>query len=301
MAPRVRREALDAVLDAKTFKLGIERMKDRFADAAFWRELCPALTVSSHPFDAPTPPYPMPDGLAAACEESIALEGYFTTPPVVEPEDAVRLAEAATTMSDKGFPPGFAAVYDEFWRMFHRLRSLAEPLLGADPLMVPDGLWTFVVPPGDSGRSGWSSAGPHRDSIGSDPHLLKHGQPGILNFWVALTDATPLTSCMYVLPGSVDDEYEARIEPPSEVRLQDVRALPAPAGSVLGWTPHLLHWGSRSSPLARAPRVSAALYLQRREVDPFAADVVSTGDPVPFEDRLRWIAHSMAMDNLFEA
>jgi len=144
-----------------------------------------------------------------------------------------------------------------------------------------------------------SSASPHRDSIGADHHLLERARPGILNLWVALTDATPLTSCIYVLPASSDDEYLTRVEPPSDVRLQDVRALPAAAGSVLGWTPHLLHWGSRSSQLATAPRVSAALYLQRRDVEPYAADATSFAEALPFERRISWIAASMGMPDLF--
>ncbi len=298
---RRRRERLAATFEAKMYGQVVQRMKHRFADPAFWQALCPKLTVSERPFAAPSRPYPAPDGLPAECEETVALDGYFVTPPIVEPGDVSKMREATKCLAANGYPTGFVSVYDEFWRLFHSLRDLVGPLLGDDYMMVPDGLWTFLVPPGDPGISGWSSVSPHRDSIGPDPHLLATGRPGILNIWIALTEATPLNSCIYVLPASVDDEYLIKAEPPptTVTRLADVRALPVAAGSVLGWTSHLLHWGSRSSPRASVPRVSAALYLQRGDVDPYWPDVISFDDVVPFEKRISWIARSMAMPDLF--
>jgi len=278
----------------------IERMKYRFADPAFWLELCPDLTVSDYPFAKQAKPYPVPDGLPGECNGTVALDGYFVTPPIVDSDDASKVLQAARCLAAKGYPTGFVCVFDEFWRLFHGLSGLLAPLLGEEQTMVPDGLWSFLVPPGDSGLSGWSSAGPHRDSIGPDPRLLTTGHPGILNIWIALTEATPLNSCMYVLPASLDDDYLTRVEPaPSGVRLEDVRALPVGAGSVLGWTSHLLHWGARSSPRASVARVSAALYLQRGDLDPYSTDVVSFDEVVPFEKRISWVARSMAMPDLF--
>jgi hypothetical protein len=300
-SPRRRREALDAAFENQVYRQLLDRMRHRFAERSFWLDLCPGMAVSDHPFRPAPAPSPIPEGLPAECAEMVALDGYFVTPPLVRSDDAAKVLQATLRLAAAGYPTGFASVYDEYWRLFAGLRGLLEPLLGAGCAMVPDGLWTFLVPPGDPGRSGWSSLAPHRDAIGPDAHLLATGQPSILNAWIALTDATPLSSCMYVLPASLDEGYATR-EPLSapQVPLQDVRALPAPAGSVLGWTSHLLHWGGRSSPRAAGPRVSAALYLQREDVEPFADDVVSFADVVPFEQRVSWVAQSMGMPALFD-
>jgi hypothetical protein len=299
-SPRRRRERLEAAFDDEVYRRLIEHMQSRFATRAFWLDLCPEMTSSDEPF-VPTPARPtIPKDLAVQCEEMIALDGYFLTPPIVQSEDAAKVGRAISRLAAEGYPTGFVAVFDEFWRLFYGLESLLRPVLGDDYLMVPDGLWAFFVPPGDPGLSGWSSLGPHRDSIGPDAHLVTSGRPGLVNIWIALTDANPLNSCLYVLPASIDDDYLDRMAVSSgAVSLQDIRALPVEAGSVLGWTSHLLHWGGRSSPTATMPRMSVALYLQRRDVKPYASDTISFNEPIPFEKRLQWIANATPLSHLF--
>ncbi len=195
-----------------------------------------------------------------------------------------------------GLPSVFACVYDEFYRLFDGLDELFEPTLGARYLMVPHGFWSFHVAVGDTAhRDGFSAAPPHRDLIGIDHSVSQGGAPTIVNVWIPLTDATPLNSCMYVLPGNLDPHYRTpeHGKRGSDVRLQDIRALPAVAGSVLAWTVHLLHWGSRSAPNAPGPRMSVATYFQRRDVVPFHGSALEIPSAIPFESRLEWIARSL--------
>jgi hypothetical protein len=49
--------------------------------------------------------------------------------------------------------------------------------------------------------------------------------------------------------------------------LQNTKALPAAAGSFLGWGQHLIHWGTTSGPLASS-RMSVSVEFTSRPSDP---------------------------------
>ena len=198
-------------------------------------------------------------------------------------------------VTQAGFPSGFACVYDEFYRMFGRLQGVLTPILGPDHVMVMNGIWLRHVPVNDPAYRVFSARGPHRDGLGApDPRVLARDTPTIASIWIPLSDATPLTSCIYVVPAPYDPDYFTTELPirRAKIRLQDTRAVPAAAGSVLCWTTHLLHWGSRSAPRAAADRFSAEIYFQRGDV-PALDDSRRLSDPISFNDRLRWIEVSM--------
>ena len=128
------------------------------------------------------------------------------------------------------------------------------------------------------------------------PPCSRRRLPSIVTAWIPLTDVTPLDSCIYVVPAACDPDYysEERGVRPERIRLQDVRALPAAAGSVVGWSTHLAHWGSRSSRFAAGPRiavdrVSAARATCRRAI----RSPSTSGRALPFGTRLAWIAESL--------
>jgi len=290
---RRHREALERGFEGWSYCHLVERTGERIRDPGFWRALCPGLSISERPFERAQEPYDIADGLGAEASRTILEDGYLAAPPIIRAGDAAALVAGAERILATGYPAGFAAVFDEFWRLFWGLDALLSPILGDDYLIVPHGLWLFHVPVGHAG-SDYHAVAPHRDSLGPDPHLLATGSPSLINIWIALTDAMPLNSCVYVLPARVDDTYRSEQRAlPAEIPLQDVLALPARRGSVLGWSSHLVHWGGRSSPRAAHPRASAALYLQRRDVAPFYRDVFPFGAPVPFEKRVEWIVESL--------
>jgi hypothetical protein len=295
---RRRHEAMAADFDARVFEAILVRLRDSFADIDFWRRFAPEAAITDVPFSG-APARAIPENAVRECVATLGADGYFASPPLVDSSDAGQLIAIARRLSEHGYPVALAAVYDSFWRLFEGLDRLIAPMLGERYLIVPNTLWMYYLPPG-SGVGGWSAGPPHRDAYGPDPHLLRTGMPGIINIWIALTDATPLNSCIYVLPAGVDDEYLTSRAVPANVSLPDVRALPAPAGSILGWTTHVLHWGSRSSAHAAAPRCSAAVYLQRRDISPYHPDVLEVGGHAPFARRLRWIAANMGVPHLFD-
>lgn len=71
--------------------------------------------------------------------------------------------------------------------------------------------------------------------------------------------------------------------------LQDVRALPAKPGDVLGWNQAILHWGARSSRRATEPRISFACEFQRGDVEPYNRPLLDPQQLPPIEMRLALI------------
>ena len=159
------------------------------------------------------------------------------------------MAAAIAKLAGLGIPPVFCLVFDLFWVPAFRLSRIVNAALGADHAILP-GIWIWHVDPAKA-ESGWH---PHRD-IGHEA-LFPDRRPRTLTAWLALTDATPLNGCMYVVPAERDPTYGTPEDSRHAFALPDVRALPADAGDVLVWNQALLHWGSHASPLALAPRMS---------------------------------------------
>jgi hypothetical protein len=116
----------------------------------------------------------------------------------------------------------------------------------------------------------------------------------LLTIWIPFTDATPLNSCIYVLPLSLDPNYPANTRALTIDRFQDIRALPAKAGSVLGWNQYLLHWGSRSCSRAEQARISWGIYFQSGDVALFDPLARKLRGRLTFEERLVFIATAIA-------
>jgi hypothetical protein len=295
------REGLDANFQTVAYARHLTRMRDHLRAADYWRDLNPHLTITDDPFSSNPHCCKIALDEPGRYSEQICREGYLQTPALLDRAALARLRSGIERVVRAGFPSVFACVYDEFYAAFEGLSPLLTPILGDRYLLVAEGFWAFFVDVGDPGYGPWSATGPHRDSLGPDPSILAGGPPSLVNVWIPLTDATPANSCIYVLPGHLDPDYRAtRGVPAAGVRLQDVRALPADAGSVLAWTTHLLHWGSRSSPCAKEPRVSIAMYFQSRQVPVYDESATEIPGRIPFETRLRWIARSIRKPGVFD-
>ncbi len=205
-------------------------------------------------------------------------EGYFQIDAILPNSDIVRMAEAMEKLKQSGWPVAFAFIYDEFWQIYYRLHHLLSAILGPDYRQVPD-VWAWYVDT-NKNEKGWE---PHRDR--RENSLFPDGMPKGVNIWIPLTDVTPLNGCMYILPADLDPNYdlEKDINP---VHPQDIRALPAPAGSVLCWNPVVWHWGSRSSNKAKSPRISIACDFQLPDADPYDIPLLDPSLPPNFLQRL---------------
>jgi hypothetical protein len=234
----------------------------RMKDEAFWRALNPDLHITHHPLRAATAWSAMGPDLSERCVSFFRKEGYFQAPPLIEPETTTRLAQAIEAMADRTIPGVFAFVYDEFWQLFATANRFLSAVLGDGYKVTPSEIWTFHVPRG-SESAGWP---PHRDLLTQD--TVSDRGVSALTLWIPLTDATPLNGCMYVLPEKLDPGIGEQLlfPQPSLAMLQNVRALPAAAGSVLGWNTRILHWGGRSSDQAEQPRISVGIYFHARDL-----------------------------------
>ena len=80
-----------------------------------------------------------------------------------------------------------------------------------------------------------------------------------------------------------------RRTPASLMDMTSVRALPAKPGDVLCWNQAVLHWGSRTSRFAPAPRLSMALEFQRRDIPAWNTPLLDRFANHDFETRLKLV------------
>jgi hypothetical protein len=196
--------------------------------------------------------------------------------------DMAMMADTVRRFSAEGIPPVFCFLFDEFWAPFHAMDAAYGGILGPYG-MLPD-FWVWNVDPA-KGESGWT---PHRDrGAGS---LRPDRRPLTLTSWIPLSEATPLNSCMYLVPAHADPTYGTPQENEWRFQLPAIRALPAKPGDVLVWNQAVLHWGSRTSQLATESRVSMAFEFQASDSKPFNTPILPRGEWVPFDVRLKLIA-----------
>jgi hypothetical protein len=244
----------------------------------FWRALCPALSIEA------VSDLPKADlGDVKELFARLRYEGYVNVPGVLDSNTVEPLRDCIALLHQQKIPLAFAFVFDQFWQVFQSVARFMEVALGTEYRALPD-FWVWHVPATDQAM-GW---GPHRDRV--QPTLDADNSPHSLTVWLPFTDATPLNGCIYMLPAHLDERFKQRrwdgddnnhVKEP-----QNVRALPAKAGSFLAWNQGVLHWGGRASRLADGPRASAAFEFQRGDRAPFNQPLLNPKRTPPFRERL---------------
>ena len=254
-------------------------------DPDFWRQLNPQLSITEPGDKLSLAAYDIqherwPDYLA-----QLRDEGYLQWDHILPPELVSLLSSTVINLHNAGINPSFAFVYDIFWSVARRLRQIVAPILGDDYRQLPD-FWIWYIDPARQ-EAGWR---PHRDRIHCNP-LLDDGMPRSLTVWTALTNATPLNGCIYLLPANLDEDYYNFAERDSVVNPQGIRALPVSAGSILMWNQRVIHWGGTSSSRAKEPRISFAIEFQRADERPYNEPLLYFPDELlPFNLRLMLVA-----------
>lgn len=266
------------------FHLRFEQARDK----EFWLRLNPNLHITDEATPISLAPLQIEPQLLEEAKASLKAEGYFQINKVLDPALTTKLATAVENIYKAGWPTPFAIVYDEYWEMFYTLKQLFEAILGEEYKQVPN-FWCWYVDTNKESK-GW---GHHRDRPSVNT-VLESGLPATLTTWIPLTNATPANGCIYIVPSSRDPNY-----PPGDLdrrdmhELQNIRALPATEGDVLGWTEALLHWGSRSSHKATNPRVSISFTFQRADQNPFETPLFEPSRYQTFNERLGLIAQNV--------
>jgi hypothetical protein len=290
---------VDELFAAIAQRRRVGRMHDRLRDPQFWRDLNPQLTISESAIAPRVTPLTVSTEQADHHAAFLMEEGYLQTPPLFPVADITLLRRAVENIVALGLPSGMAWVYDEFYGLMARLAPVLRPMLGADPLMLPRDFWVFHIPPGSHKRTGFGAYGRHRDYF-VDRGFIDGALPRVLNTWIPLTDVTTLDSCMYVVHPEGDEDYRTKTqEVRSEaVRLEDIRALPTPAGAVIAFSSRVAHWGSRSSRFATGPRIAVTCVLQRRDCAPFEKEVLDLTRPLSWERRIDLVFASLGATGL---
>jgi ectoine hydroxylase-related dioxygenase (phytanoyl-CoA dioxygenase family) len=187
--------------------------------------------------------------------DALAAQGFFELPPAIDPALIDRARADVTRAHEQGRTTVAAFLDDTLWELRETVIPIAREALGGD-VATMNAYWAWHIGPG---ARGWP---PHRDR---GPTTRAEIVRACVTLWIALSDATPANGCMSCVPSYWDFEYEN--EHPGHVVAseQHIRALPARAGAVLGWTHALLHWGGACAPEA-PPRVAASFELIRIDV-----------------------------------
>jgi hypothetical protein len=266
-----------------------------------WAELAPALSIEGGRPAAALEARALGDEERAGILRRLAAEGWFRAAPFLDGAAVATMRAAVEALVARGWPPVFAYVYDEFWAVL-RTPSMARLLraaLGAGYRLSPR-VWAFCIP-AEKGASGWP---PHVDG-GAGTHT-----PDRITLWIPLGDATLENGCIYLVPKDLvpartaddfADAVGALDHATWRTLLQGARALPAAAGSVLGWDFQVIHWSSLAGD-AEAPRVSLAVEAFGEGITPTASELPLLDPEVlpPFEERLGAIARSLISYDRFE-
>jgi len=249
----------------------------------FWAENFPGLNLPRTGAVGTAVTGPAGEAPERIVAERLFEEGYFQDRNATFARLAPVLAEAVKTCARLDIPPAFIFLFDETWACFRSLDPMLKRFLGEDYRVLPD-FWTWHVDPA-AGQAGWR---PHRDK--GRMSLAPNGAPLSLTVWAPLMDATPLTSCMYILPANRDPVYNTPQEGVWNINAASIRALPGGPGDYFCWNQAVLHWGSESSRFAPHPRISMALEFQRGDIPPFNQPLIAPFQPLDFRARLQLVA-----------
>jgi hypothetical protein len=251
----------------------------QFTNRDYWLARAPGLHIGDSGVVASR--FPLDDARAGDFDGRLKEEGYFQAHNDWG-LDLPLMVKTVRGFAAEDISPVFCFLYDEFWAPFHALDPLYRALLG-DYAVLPD-FWIWNVDPA-RGEAGWK---PHRDR--GHVALLPDGGPKSLTTWIALSSATPLNSCMYLVPANADPAYGTPHDHEMRFEHAAARALPAEPGDFFIWNQAVMHWGSRSCRRATESRVSMAFEFQRTDVPPFNQPLLRPGVPIAFGDRLKLVA-----------
>jgi len=256
-------------------------------DPDYWERLCPGAAITADPFARAEASVGVTAEQRARYLGQLRTDGYFQSGVCLSESTLGEMRSCVENVVAAGYPPIFALVYDVFYRALGGFDDLLCTLLGPNYQLIPN-FWVYHIGMSDDER-GFE---PHRDAEYTDT-IGADGLPRVITTWIAITDATPLNGCIHVVPKGRDPRYCEAISnlatPVSVTSLEDVRAIPARAGTLSGWDQYISHWGGHSSQWAQQPRLSYALYFQRGDMEPLDGTAFTPPAKLDFGARLEII------------
>jgi hypothetical protein len=208
----------------------------------YWRQLIPDLhcscdDVANALADSPQPVHHTASKLRCELtrEGSAVMTGDETTK-----ELAFKLVQAGDTLALHGIPMLLLLAYDEAWILMHRHQQLLCAALKGTKMNYDCYAWRI-----SPGGRGWHA---HRDRASCS--AFSDGAPHYATTWIALTNVTVDTACMFTVSPDIErklsDHDEQNCDDPNtlEQRYSPVaRALEISAGAAAVWGGRTLHWG----------------------------------------------------------
>jgi hypothetical protein len=230
----------------------------RRIDPVTWKEICPGLSLTSavHKNDAQngkTEVTPDTQIKVKRRQEKLTNDGYALVDDYL---DVKLIREGIEALHHRKLPATFILMFDETWKLALESKRILEKSSHKKNIFNYD-LLAWYIPPGSAGFS------PHRDRQPEDASTTFHSdnQPKFITQWIALSDATPGNSCLYVIPkpydpgyttGDITEESTSSINDNPLYRalstkesFQHIRCLPRKAGQSILFTHRIIHWGSQ--------------------------------------------------------
>lgn len=201
--------------------------------------------------------------------EKLIKNGYAL---VDDPFDVKLVREGVENLYQKKLPATFILLFDETWQLACQSKDVLEKASHKKNIFNYD-LLAWHISPGSPGFS------PHRDRQPDDASSTFHSddqQAKFITNWIALSDATPENSCLYMIPKPYDPGYtsgdidsvadendcgdcdsakigwksDGSADPlhralSSKNSFQHIRCLPRKAGQSILFTHRIIHWGSQ--------------------------------------------------------
>lgn len=258
-------------LNKMTDNIFTSRNRKTWADPNFWQKVCPGLSIGGSAKTTSNNDSFLPrSDEADKRREQLVEDGYTLIDSKLDSSLIQKLLEGVKALQGgkenigAKLPASCILLFDETWELARTSREILKRSTHEDNDFNFDILSWYIETGGFS---------PHRDRQPENASTSFHpdgGQAKFVTHWIALSDAAPENSCLYVIPksqdpgyteGDIDDEEPLRRALPSKESFQNIRALPRVSGSSLLFTSRIIHWGSARVPSSEMPPRAAISFV----------------------------------------
>jgi len=247
--------------------------RNKWGTPEFWQRICPGLTITDNGIRQVNGPRStatsVPTEVFEQRRNGLIEIGFAQIDETLMESQAIQkllqgikdLQQESTKDSAVKYPASFILLFDETWELARTSRDILKQSTHKSNDFNYDNLAWYIEGGGFS---------PHRDRQPENVPESFHpdGEAKFVTHWIALSDAQPENSCLYVIPKYQDPGYIKGDDGPAaedplrralsnKTAFQHIRALPRKPGQSLIFTHRIIHWGSaRSEDSKLPPRVA---------------------------------------------
>jgi Phytanoyl-CoA dioxygenase (PhyH) len=227
----------------------------RREEVSTWAKICPDLSISDgrgldSAGDLSESLMLVPEEEAKRRRDRLVSHGYVLVDECMNTSLVEKVRQGIQQLQRQNLPASFVLMFDETWELAMQSRKMLESATHSRNAFNFD-LLAWFIPLGEGGFS------PHRDRQPDDAASSFHAdqQAKFVTQWIALSDATPENSCLYMIPKPYDPGYtkgdtEEEGDPlqralKQKQTFQHIRAMPRKAGQSILFTHRIIHWGSK--------------------------------------------------------